>query len=466
LLRYFRINDPYRLLGLLAIMVVISLPLFIDAPEMTLPELKSILLGEKVHSGSSLYTEVVDSTAPLAGWFDALFEMIFGRSVLGRHILAFFIVFSQAAYLGIIFINKKAFSESTFIPSVIFAFLFFFSFDTLSLNAELLGSGFLLLALHNLFRQIEFREQGDPSIFNLGFYIGLASLFSFSFIIYLVGSVVILMIFTRSAVRSYFLMIFGFLLTHFFMMSIFYLRDGLPDLWEYYYLPNLGFGADKFINATSLWTLGAIPILFLVVSLVMLNRDARFTKYQSQLVQTMFFWMIFSFLQILYSKDLRPQSFITLIPSFSFYIAHFLLLIRRKKFAEISLWVLLISIVSVGYLARYNKIPSVHYSDLFVGESKWSKTVSDKKVLMLGDDFSIYKNNTLGSGFLNWRLSREIIEQPDYYENIVLINNSFRNDFPEVIIDPSNLMPYVFDRSPILKAKYSASGDGLYILKK
>jgi hypothetical protein len=180
----------------------------------------------------------------------------------------------------------------------------------------------------------------------------------------------------------------------------------------------------------------------------------------------MFFWMIFSFLQILYSKDLRPQSFITLIPSFSFYIAHFLLLIRRKKFAEISLWVLLISIVSVGYLARYNKIPSVHYSDLFVGESKWSKTVSDKKVLMLGDDFSIYKNNTLGSGFLNWRLSREIIEQPDYYENIVLINNSFRNDFPEVIIDPSNLMPYVFDRSPILKAKYSASGDGLYILKK
>jgi hypothetical protein len=192
------------------------------------------------------------------------------------------------------------------------------------------------------------------------------------------------------------------------------------------------------------------------VSLVMLNRDARFTKYQSQLVQTMFFWMIFSFLQILYSKDLRPQSFITLIPSFSFYIAHFLLLIRRKKFAEISLWVLLISIVSVGYLARYNKIPSVHYSDLFVGESK----------LMLGDDLSIYKNNTLGSGFLNWRLSREIIEQPDYYENIVLINNSFRNDFPEVIIDPSNLMPYVFDRSPILKAKYSASGDGLYILKK
>ena len=138
MLRYFRINDPYRLLGLLAIMVVISLPLFIDAPEMTLPELKSILLGEKVHSGSSLYTEVVDSTAPLAGWFDALFEMIFGRSVLGRHILAFFIVFSQAAYLGIVFINKKAFSESTFIPSVIFAFLFFFSFDTLSLNAELL----------------------------------------------------------------------------------------------------------------------------------------------------------------------------------------------------------------------------------------------------------------------------------------------------------------------------------------
>lgn len=465
MLQYFRINDPYRLLGLLVIMVVISLPLFLDTPPMTYPELKSILVGEKVHNGSSLYSEVIDSTAPLAGWFDALFEMIFGRSLTARHILAFFIIFTQAAYLGIIFINKKAFAESTFIPSVVFAFLFFFSFDTLSLNSELLASGFLLLALHSLFRQIEFREQGDPSIFNLGFYIALASLFSFSFIVYLLAAIVILMAFTRSAVRSYLLMIFGFLLPHLLMISIYYLKDGLPELWDYYYLLNLSFRRDIFTGVSSLFILGAVPLVFLVVSIVMLNRDARFTKYQSQLVQTMFFWMIFSFLQILYSKDLRPQSLITLIPPFSFYISHFLLLIRRRKFAEISIWVLLVSIVGVAYLARYNKIGAVNYGHLLVQDNKSADAIRDKRVLMLGDDFSIYKYNKLGSGFLNWRLSREIFEQPDYYENVILINNSITTDPPQVIIDPSNLMPYIFERSPILKDKYTLSGNGRYTLK-
>jgi len=463
LLRYFRINDPYRLLGLLVIMIAISLPLFLDAPAMTYPELKSILIGEKVHEGNSLYIDIIDSTAPLAGWFDGFFEWIFGRSLLGRHILAFFIIFSQATYLGIIFINKKAFAESTFIPSVIFGLLFFFSFDTFSLTAELLGSGVLLLALNNLFRQIEFREQGDPLI--LGVYIGVASLFSFSYSVYLIASLVILMIFTRSSVRGYLLLIFGFLLPHLMLMSIYYLKNGLPALWEFHYLPNLGFAADRYISTKSLWILGALPLLFLVVSLVMLNRDARFTKYQSQLVQTMFFWMIFSFLQILYSKDLRPQSFITLFPALSFYIAHFLLLIRRRKFAEISIWILLIGIVSISYLSRYNHIPAVQYSTLFVKDHAWSN-VSNKKVLMLGDEFNVYKNNSLGSGFMNWRLSREIIEQPYYYENVVQVYHSFQNDKPDVIIDPSNLMPHIFDRLPALKNQYTPAGENMYELKK
>ncbi|HYG20248.1 MAG TPA: hypothetical protein VD816_15025, partial [Ohtaekwangia sp.] len=92
MLRYFRINDPYRLLALLAILLVIYLPLFIDAPEATRPELKSILLGEKVQEGNRLYLDVVAQVAPLAGWFDAFFDLLFGRSLLARHILSVIIV--------------------------------------------------------------------------------------------------------------------------------------------------------------------------------------------------------------------------------------------------------------------------------------------------------------------------------------------------------------------------------------
>jgi len=461
LLQYFRINDPYRLLGLLVIMVLINLPYFINSPEITYPELKSILVGEKVHEGKAMYTTVVDSTPPLAAWINGLLDMLMGRSILARHLFSFFIVFIQAAFIGIVFVDKKAFTENTYIPSLIFVVLFFFSFDTLALSPELLGSGILLLALNNLFKEIEFRESRDESVFSLGLFIGLASLISFSFVVHLVGSITILIIFTRSPFRKYLLMVLGFLIPHVLLISVYYLKGGLVNLWEFYYAPNLAFASDRYMTSSGLWILGAIPLFFLLISFVMLNREARFTKYQSQLVQIMFFWMVFSFLQALYSKDLRPQSFITVLPSLSFFIAHYLLLIRRRRLAEISVWFLLLGVLSVNQLARFNTIESITYNALLVGESNLPGIV-DKKVLLLDDDLTVYKQNTLGTSFLDWPLSKEIFEEPDYYENVIWVNQSFKEDLPDIIFDPNNLMKDFFRRIPALEKKYKAAKPGVF----
>lgn len=456
LLHYFRINDPYRLLGLLAILLLIYLPLFIDSPDLTYPELKSFIVGEKVHEGNALYINLVDAVAPLAGWFNGLMDVLFGRAILPRHILAFFLIFLQASYLGIVFANKKAFAESSYIPSLIFAILFSFSFDTLSLTPELLGSGFLLPALNNLFKEIEFREQRNESIFNLGLYISLASLFSFSYSVYLLGALITLIIFTRSTPRKYFLLVFGFLLPHILLLSSYYLMDGLTQLWHYYYLPNLSIHSVRYISNTSLWVLSALPLFFLVISFVMMNRDARLSKYQTQLVQSMFFWMVFSFLQVLYSKDIRPQNLITLIPSLSFFITHFLLLIRRKRFAEIYIWVLLLGTVSVSYLARYNFLTKVDYTELFVPVQQILNP--GKRVLVLDDDWSIYKHNQLASPFLNWNLTKEIFSHPEYYENIIRVYEGLKADPPDFIRDKNDLLKPFLERIPELKKLYTKNG--------
>jgi len=239
LLQYFRINDPYRLLGLLAIFLLILLPLFIDSPALTYPELKNFIIGEKVYEGNSLYTEVIDSVGPLSGWIDGLLHFCFGRSLLARHILAFFIIFFQASYLGVIFSNQKAFAEGTYIPSLIYAIACCFSFDNLSLTPELLGAGALLPALNNLFKEIEFREQRSESIFNLGLFISIASLFTFSYSVFLLGAIITLAFFTRSTLRKYILLVVGFLLPHLLLFAMYYLKDGVSDLWQFFYLPNL-----------------------------------------------------------------------------------------------------------------------------------------------------------------------------------------------------------------------------------
>lgn len=460
MLRYFRINDPYRMLGLLIILIIIYLPLFISSPGLTYIELKSMVVGEKIHGGSVPYSSIIDSTAPLASWFFGLIDILFGRSLLARHILGFLILFSQSLFFGLMLIDKKAFAESTYIPSFLFSLLAFFSFDTISISGELLGSGFLLLALNNLFKELEFRTQRDDTVFNLGLYISLASLCNFSFIVHLFGIFAILLIYARTSPRGFLLLICGFLLPQLLMMSLYFLNDTLGDLWQFYYLPNLSFSSHSFINTKGLFMLGAIPAIYLLISIIILNREARFTKYQSQLLQSMFFWLIFSFLQILYSKNIRPQSFIVLIPGLSFFITHFLLLIRRRRFAEMNIWIIFIGTLTISFMARYNKLDAVDYTELLVKQQ--NAAVSGKRVLMLGDDFSIFKSNELATPFLNWKLCREIFEQPDYYENIILVNKAFEKDPPALVFDKNNLFAKFLDRIPRLKDSYKKTAEGVY----
>ncbi len=458
MLQYFRVNDPYRLFGLVAILLVFCLPNFISPPDLTYPELRGIVIGEKISDGTLMYVELIDSIAPLAAWFNGLMDVFFGHSVVARRIVAFFLIILQAAYVGIVFANKRAFAESSYIPSLVAGVMFIFSFDTLCLTPELAGMGFLLFALNNLFKEIEFREQRDESIFNLGIYISLASLFSFSYSVYLVGVLITLIIFTRSSPRKYFLLAFGFLLPHFLLMSGYYLMDGLTQLMEYFYLPNLRFDSAAYIPIKSLWILGALPLAFLFISFVMMNRDARFSKYQSQLVQCMFLWLIFSVLQILHSKDLRPQNLIALIPSLSFFITHFLLLIRRRRIAGVYVWILILGIVSVSYLARFNILPNVDYQPLFVPDPKSSS--HNNRVLVLDADWSIYRHNSLASPFFNWNLSREIFSNPQYYENVIQVYDGLKADPPDVIRDKEGLLLPFLDRSPELRKLYTK--DGIY----
>jgi hypothetical protein len=462
LLRYFRINDPYRLLALLVLLIMVCLPLFVDPAELTMPELKSIVLGEKVVEGYTLYSEVIDDTPPLAAWLYGVADFLFGRTQLGRHILAFLILFLQSAFLGFILIDKRAFPENTFIPTLVFSLLTLISFDLFSLTADLAAFGFLLLALNAMLNEIEFRTQRDETIFNLGFFISTASLLTFSYILFFPGLVLILILFTRNTPRKYLLMATGFLLPHLLVFSYYYLLDQPDALWNRFYAPGISFSGQPLISLTSLLVLTFVPLAYILISMLFLNRNAHLTKYQSQVLQAMFLWLIVSLIQVYFTTDLRPQSLLPVFPPVVFFLTHFFLLIRRKKFAEISLWVLFIGIVSTLYLARYQKILKVDYAHLEVPTP--SVSFSGKRVLVLDDDFSVYLSNTASPPFLNWKLTKTIFDGPQYYENVLLVNRLFEMDPPEIILDPENRLEKFVGRIPLLKNNYSQSPNGQWIL--
>src|SRR5579872_233611 len=75
-LRFFKLNDPYRLLAVLILLVGMSLPVFIHPLPITLPELKDIVLGELLNSGKIIYLQVVDDTPWIASWLDKIVEFL------------------------------------------------------------------------------------------------------------------------------------------------------------------------------------------------------------------------------------------------------------------------------------------------------------------------------------------------------------------------------------------------------
>lgn len=459
MLRFFRFNDPYRLLFALAILLGVGLSLFTFGQPLSLPELNHLVLGEMLNDNKRMYVEIVDNTPPAFAWLAELADTLFGRSLAARHVVALILVFFSASYFSILLINNKAYNENTYLPALIFAILCCCSFDFFQLSPQLVASIMLLFALNNLFKEIEFRVQRDETAFNLGLLIGIASLLVFSYVIFLLGTVVILLVFTRISLRKMLLLIVGFLLPHGMLLTFYWYGDHHASFINYFYVANITLSNASLISAKSLWVLGAVPLVYFVFSLVMLNREARFTKYQSQLLQVMLLWMIVALVEIVFTRQRAPHSFITLIPSLTYFISHCLLLIRRKRIAETMLWLFVTGILSVSWLAKSGGLPFIRYNRLIVAENPKSN-IEGKKVMNLDEDVTIYQHNQAAGFFLHPELSQSITKHPEYFENVLLLQLSFEKDAPELIIDKNGLMEPFFQKIPKWKMQYVR--DGVY----
>ena len=258
------------------------------------------------------------------------------------------------------------------------------------------------------------------------------------------------------------LLIFGFALPHALLISFYFFWDHQADLFQNFYAPNFTFISVELVSLKSIFVLGIIPITYFFFSLIMLNREAHFTKYQSQLMQVMFLWLMVALVEIFITRERTPHSFYTLIPPLAYFITNSFLLIRRKRVAELMLWILIIALSMVSWASLNGRITPVSYASIFMRKMNDGTSFKDKRILVLENEVSRYSQNRMAGYFLNWNLSKQIFTHPDQFENVILIYQSFQQDPPDIIIDKENLMNAVLERIPILKTKYKKEGNFYY----
>ena len=330
-----------------------------------------------------------------------------------------------------------------------------------------MATTFLLLAMNNIFRHIEVRAKRDEQILNIGLFLGIAYLFHFPALLMGAATLVIFILFTGTVTRRYFMLFYGFALP--FVLVAFYFV--LTDRWQdfvYCVIQPLFFGFRHwYVSTIGLLIIFAVPSLYLLMSFFKMASVGRYTNYQARLNQAMFVWLLFSLGSIFLNDANTPNSYAITVPILAFYLSHFFLLIRRRFIGELVFSILLFALVFVNYgfsygFAAFMK-PS-YFEDYFIKPTSY-KEYEGKRIVVLGPDIRPYLHAKAATPFLDWYISRNVLERPDYYDNLTVIMKGFESDMPEIIIDENNIMPQLMARIVPLKKNYRLkSSGGIYEL--
>lgn len=466
MLSFFRFNDPYRMVFIFLLLLAIRLPIIIADGTLTHADLHFMVIGEKMSEGARLYVQIWDNIAPFAAFVYWIIDILFGRSHLAYQLIAMFLVTIQAGLFNKILLDNKALNENSYIPALIYILCNSLFFDFFTLTPMLMSITFLLLALNHLFKHIEVRAKRDEQILSIGLYIGIAALFYLPVILLAPATLFILLFFTGTVFRRYLLLSFGVILPLLLLIGYYLLINGVRDFYYNFFNPWMDIEGETLIRVSSLlWIIG-VPAIYTLMGLIKISQGLRFTNYQLRLTQVMFIWFIFSIGLMFFGAEVTPAKFIILVPPAAFYISHFFITFRKGLKSEISFSIFFLSIVFVSLGTFFNFFFTtrfIAYEKLLVEETPYDKMVEGKSIVILGDKIDVFKDAKLATPFLNWSLSKPLFENPDYYDNLVKIYTAFKEDPPQVIIDPEGKIEKVSPKIPWFSSRYEKI-DNLYFL--
>ncbi|EMR04332.1 hypothetical protein [Cesiribacter andamanensis] len=470
MIAFFRLNDPYRLIGIFLLLLVLRLPALLGWIPALQPQLGWMVLGENLAAGDSLYEGIWDNTGPFAAAVYWLLDALFGRSLLAHSLLAMLVVLIQAAQFNLMLLNFRAYNENTYVPALIYTVLAHLFYDFYLLSPPLLCLTFLLLALRNSFKVIAGMGK-DESLFFLGAYIGVAAGFYLPALAYLPALLFALLLFTGTKPRQYLLLLIGAALPLVSITLYFFWQDNLQNYYFSYFLSLSIFGTDNYLSTLFLLGLATIPTLFFLVGLYRFS-SRNYTITQTRMQQAIFYFLIAGLIAIFFSAERSGFHLLLLVPAWAFYISHYLLLIRQHFKAELIFWGFCLLLVALNVLVLTRMVPELDpYIDterLHVQPRPEQELVEGKKILSLGRDLSLYQHARLATPYLEWRLATRQLSELNYYDNLVDAFSYFHLDTPQVLVDDAGIVPQLFERMPTIASRYQQSSrfPHVYVLRE
>ena len=312
MIRFFNVNNPSVAVFLFLFAIVLNAVVFVEPALYTLPQ----------------------TNAPFSRLFFSLTEFLFGNNRYILAILSIILVVVQALMLNSLVNNAKLFERGTFVTAIIYLLCVSLFREFLFLSPALLSIAFIIPALGKTLRF--FRQQRCyTEVFDMGFLIGIASLF------YKPAFLLIILLFVGLAVmrsfnwREWVIGLFGFLTIYFLTGTCLFMVDNLDSFVQSHIVTETPAAANRSQTGLSLSVvIGYTGVLATGGALIFLFNFLKSPVQARKFLLLMGWAALLLALSSLFVSRVSLQHFVLLSVPLSIVICYLFMNIRRVKIAD------------------------------------------------------------------------------------------------------------------------------------
>ncbi len=453
MLRLFRINDPYRLVLIFIILIIIRGAWLIYGLPVPLFGFKWQLLGNWLAQGHMMYADCYDYTGPLSTFVYKWLALVFGDSRWIHVILSTLLIILQAAILNNIFLKNKAYHENTYVLAFIYVILMCGVMDHFMLSPQLMSITFIIISINNLFKRID-NQATDEMFLTSGIYLGIATFFYLPAAVFLISYLISFLLFSTAIARRLILFSVGSVIVYLIVLGYFFWYGAEEYFHASFFIYGI-FRIKNFYLDYQDFMIQSMAILFSTLFSLSILFTSRFTNFQQKTQRVMLIFLLAAVGCIWLSPELSGAEIIFAVPSIAFFLTHYFLLLRRRWTRTLipHFFILLILIFPLVWM-KY-----LHLDDLYIEET--SSSYQNKRIMMIGNDLTIYSGNTIASPFFDEFVSKKRMEGLKYYEEATEIFGTIESADADIIIDQWGYFPRMMELFPRLGSDYQQE-NGVY----
>ncbi len=453
MLRFFRINDPYRLVFIFLILIVVRITqsFFIDGQFVM--ELKWLLLGEWLDKGFKMYREAYDYTGPLAAMIYKCMDFLFGRSPFAHHVVSSLVIIFQAALFNSILLKNKAFDENNYLPGFFYVIVILSIPDFMSLSPQLMSMTFILKALSSVLRRID-NQATDELFLNSGLFVGTAAMIYLPASIFFFVFLVSLIVFSSAITRRLLLYFFGFTLVIGLCAVYFLWRGDMYYFLEFFFKQGLLLEGEQLLSPWEIIMVSGFLIGAFIIAIFKAISASRLTNFQQRLQQVIWFMFLGGIGCFFMANKKTGLELLYMTPLLAYFLTHYFMLIRRRIAKAIMPAIVVFGMIGFNIFSYGNFL-----EPLIVPE-----VVTDQKnVMVLNENFGYYLEKESGSPCFSKPICMQAFEGLDYYESSAGIYKLIEKSTPDLIIDEIGIAESLFFRFPLLEEQYKKRNSNSYV---